>query len=46
MERIFVITDNGVYGIYAAGTNIFTEDNKIINTKTPEEPFKEIEEKA
>lgn len=45
MDRKFVVTESGIYGIYAAGTNIFTEDNKIINVKTPEEPFKEIEEK-
>ena len=43
MSKVFVVLQNGIYGVYDKGTNIFTEDNRIIDVKTPEETYEVIE---
>ena len=43
--KVFVEFYNGIYGVYDDETNIFTEDNRIVNKTTPEEKFKKIDSK-
>lgn len=46
MTRNFVKLENGSFGIHSEITNIFTECNRIITKKEPEEAYEEIDESA